>query len=135
MDKLIAIYRYKNPYNELEQSKGSYYLLHLLTDEGALKPELMHRYCQEFDVDKPQGEVGFGPFESVDEITKFCFHISEDLRLPYIGLHSMDEFNTILEESSKVSDLLEALSSGGNILENIAITQRKTFLQRVFDRS
>ncbi|WP_372653984.1 hypothetical protein [Halobacteriovorax sp.] len=134
MDKLIAIYRFKNPANDLNYSKGSYYLLHVLTNEGAVKPDLLEKFCHDYDVENPAEEIGLGPFESVDDITKFCFYICDELRLPYVGLLSMDEFNSIIEESSKVSDLLEALHSDGNLIENISITQKKSFFQKVFDR-
>ncbi|PIK16493.1 hypothetical protein [Halobacteriovorax sp. JY17] len=135
MDKLIAIYRYKSPMNDLSHSQGSYYLLHVLTNEGAIKPEQLEKYCYEFNVQNPENEIGLGPFISVDEITKFCFYICDEMKLPYISLHSMDEFNSIIEESSKVSDLLDSLNNRGNLIENISVTQRKSFLQKVFDRT
>lgn len=135
MDKLIAIYRFKNPTNDHNYSKGSYYLLHVLTNEGAIKSEQLEKFCYEYNVENPSDEIGLGPFESVDEITKFCFYICDELKLPYIGLHSMDEFNSIIEESSKVSDLMDSLHSDGNLIENISVTQKKSFLQKVFDRN
>lgn len=135
MDKLIAIYRYKNPTSDLDRTVGSYYLLHLLTDEGAIKPEQLEKYCHEFNVNDPKDEIGLGPFESVDDITKFCFYICDEMRLPFVSLHSMEEFNSIIEDSSKVNDLLDSLHNGGNLIENISITQKKSLFQKVFDRS
>ena len=134
MDKLIAIYRYKSPRSDFSHNEGSYYLLHLLTDEGAIKPEYLEKYCSEYNVQNPEDEIGLGPFLSVDEITKFCFYICDEMKLPYVSLHSMDEFNSIIEESSKVSDLMDSLHNTGNLIENISITQKKSLFQKVFDR-
>lgn len=133
MEKLIAIYKHRPQVSLVSNLEGGFYLINVLSSTGPLKREFIEKLYGDFFVTREISDE-FGPFESLEELSKFCFSICDELKLPYITLHSLEEFNTLIEESSSVNDLLEGLKSNGNLLENISITQKKSFFERVLNR-
>ncbi len=134
MEKLIAIYKHRNQISDLSNLEGGFYLVNVLSSTGPLKRDFIEKLYSNFFVTR-EADGELGPFESLEDLSKFCFTICDELKLPYITLHSLDEFNTIIEDSSNVSELMSALRNGGNLLENISITQRRSFFERVLNRN
>mgnify|MGYP000542505734 CR=1 FL=1 len=134
MEKLIAIYKHRAQFSDSSSLEGGFYLINVLSSNGPLKREFVEKLYSNFFVTREVGSE-LGPFESLEDLSKFCFTICDELKLPYITLHSLEEFNAVIEESSNVSELVNALRDGGNLLENISITQKKSLFERVLNRS
>ncbi|OUR96359.1 hypothetical protein A9Q84_08365 [Halobacteriovorax marinus] len=134
MNKLIAIYKYKSHVVEGELSGGAYFLMSMLSEDGPLEKNLLDKISNDFFLVSSTVGEDYGPFESLEDLSKFCFSICTELKSPYVTLHSLEEFNALIEKSANLTELLSDLQSEGNLLENVAITQKKSLMQRVFDR-
>lgn len=135
MEKLVAIYKYKSHQIDGELSGGAYFLMSILSSEGPLKKEFLDKMTNDFFLVSSSEGSDYGPFESLEDLSKFCFSVCTELKLPYVTLHSLDELNGIIEKSATVGELVSSLQVEGNLLENVAITQKKSLIQRVFDRT
>ena len=134
MEKLIAIYKHRAQLSDISDLEGGFYLINVLSSTGPLKRDFIEKVYNEFFVARSVSK-DIGPFDSLEDLSKFCFKICDELKLPYITLHSLEEFNSVVEESSNLSELLSGLKNGGNLLENVSITQKKSFFERVLNRS
>ncbi|WP_127714867.1 hypothetical protein [Halobacteriovorax sp. HLS] len=130
MDKLIAIYKHRTEFNSKDRSAAGFYLINVISSSGPLKKDFLDKIYADFFLTR-ENEDEFGPFESLEDLSKFGFAICDELKLPYISLHSLEEFNGLIEDSSNLTELLEGLNCRGNILENLAVTQKKSFFERV----
>lgn len=57
-------------------------------------------------------------FFDEEELTKFAYDLSEQFKQDKVCLISPESFNTTLEASNKVTDLIDQFIVHGNILEN-----------------
>jgi hypothetical protein len=134
MEKLIAIYKHRTQLSDVSDLEGGFYLINILSSTGPLKRDFIEKIYSEFFVARSKTK-DIGPFDSLEELSKFCFKICDELKLPFITLHSLEEFNTVVEESSNLTELLSGLKNGGNLLENVSVSQKKSFFDRVLHRS
>jgi hypothetical protein len=133
MEKLIAIYKHRNQISDSPNLEGGFYLVNVLSSNGPLKRDFIEKLYSNYFVTR-EASSELGPFESLEDLSKFCFSICDELKLPYITLHSLEEFNTLIEDSSDVKSLLDSLKNGGNLLENVAITQKKSLFDKVLNK-
>ena len=135
IEYVVGIYNYFNPYPE-DGAESFYYMLYLLDEkemlenEGALKlfderftsPELVGHKA-------PPNTVG--PFISLEKLNQYAFALCEEVNASQVGLLSVSEYNTMLENSQQAGDFHRDLLEKGNVMENIE-RKKKGFLSRFF---
>ncbi len=129
---IIGIYNYQNL---VVGEEPAYYLLFLFNENGCLEHDfLMSLYEDLFSSNRVSEQSQFiGPFDGLDSVNKFAFKICDELSSPKITLHSVEEYNVLMEKSSNVNELEESLFSGGNVIENLDINSKKNIFSKIFN--
>ena len=135
IEYIVGIYNYFNPYPE-EGHESYYYLLYLLDEKGLLEKESANKLFSErfstpeiADLKAPLNTVG--PFISLETLNQYAFALCEDLNAARVSLLSVQEYNTLLENSQQASEFHRDLLEKGNVLENIE-RKKKGLLSRFF---
>jgi hypothetical protein len=129
-DYLIGVFQYFDPFPE-EERGPSYYLLYLLDQKGVLeKDEAVKIFQEKFKVDVLKSKW-LGPFDSLDDLNQFAFFLCEKLDAQKISLLSVQEYNTLLEQTLQASDFHRDLLVKGNVFENID-KKEKGFFKKLF---
>jgi len=134
IEYIVGVYHYLNPFPE-ENADSSYYLLYLLDEKGILERETAEQLFQ----DKFKPEIGeakappktIGPFDSIDRLNQYAFALCEELNAARVSLLSVNEYNSLLENSNQASEFHRDLLEKGNVMENIE-RKKKGLLSRLF---
>jgi len=128
---IIGVYNYQRL---SVNSEPAYYLLFLFNENGCLDLEVLSSlYTDTFSNSMDNEETNFiGPFDGLDSLNKFAFKICDETSSSKITLHSVEEYNALMENVSTVSDLEESLFSGGNVIENLDIDSKKGLFSKIF---
>lgn len=134
---IVGIYNYINCSPELS-ADSAYYLLYLLDEKGLLdRASALKLYEERFKSslassdEQTNGLKMIGPFESTDQLSQFAFQLCEELNAEKVSLLSVQDYNTLLENSHSASDFYRDLLQKGNVMENIE-RKKKGFLSRFF---
>jgi hypothetical protein len=131
---VVGIYNFFNPYPE-DGSESFYYMLYLLDEKGLLESEgaaklFLDRFSSvETGTKTPANTIG--PFVNLERLNQFAFALCEDLNASQVSLLSVQEYNTLLENSQNATDFHRDLLEKGNIMENIE-RKKKGLLSRFF---
>lgn len=135
IEYIVGIYNYYNPRPE-EGTDPYYYMMYLLDEKGLLDTEgaiklFEDRFFNESvrDIKAPPHVIG--PFLSLESINQYAFALCEELNAARVSLMSVEEYNTLLENSQLASDFHRDLLEKGNVMENIE-RKKKGFLSRFF---
>lgn len=135
IEYIVGIYNNFNPFPE-EGEEAHFYLLYLLDEKGLLEKEgakalFKERFLSEHleGVKTPPSMIG--PFLSLDNVNQFAFALCEELNAARVSLLSVEEYNTMLENSQLAHDFHRDLLEKGNVMENIE-RKKKGFLGRFF---
>lgn len=135
IEYIVGIYNFFNPFPE-EGQESFYYLLYLLDEKGILEKDLAHKlFSERFTTEEIAGlkppHNTIGPFVSLESLNQYSFALCEELNAAKISLLSVQEYNTLLDESQQASDFHRDLLEKGNVMENIE-RKKKGFLTRFF---
>jgi hypothetical protein len=135
IEYILGIYNFYNPFPEDGQD-SYYYLLYLLDEKGILEREAAltifnERFTSEDLVGLKTPDNSIGPFISLEKVNQYAFALCEELNAAKISLLSVQEYNSLLENSQVASDFHHDLLTKGNVMENIERKQ-KGFLSRFF---
>lgn len=134
MDKVfnegvVGVYHYKTA--SVEEG-GLYYLSTLFCDSGVLeKNHIQELFEHEYSTKIHPGEA-VGPFDGLDDLNRFAFRVCEEFDFSFISLHSVEQYNSSLQEVSDSAELIEKLLSEGNIIQNIE-RKKKGFFNKFFN--
>ncbi len=134
---IIGIYDYINVTPE-RNSDQACYILYLMDERGLLDRVMPLKIYEEFFKtqlanDDQLANVSnlIGPFGSTDLLNQYAFKLCEELNAEKISLHSVQEYNLLLESTQMASDFHRDLLIKGNVMENIE-RKKKGFLNRFF---
>lgn len=131
---IIGIYNYLNANPEIH-SDSAYYLLYLLDEKGLLDRSAAHKlYDERFKSELTSADIQqnmIGPFANTEALNQFAFQLCEGLNAEKVSLLSVQEYNTLLENTQTASDFHRDLLEKGNVMENIE-RKKKGFLRRFF---
>jgi hypothetical protein len=130
IDYLVGVYSFFNPFPE-DETGSAYYLLHLLDQRGVLEKNDAKKLFTETYPHFELKSKFLGPFESIDTLNQFSFMLCEKLDAQKISLLSVQEYNSLLEQTQQASDFHRDLLEKGNVLENID-KKEKGFLKKLF---
>lgn len=135
IEYIVGIYNYYNPRPE-EGTDPYYYMMYLLDEKGLLEIEGAQKLFEErfyhesvHDIKAPPQVIG--PFLSLETINQYAFALCEELNAARVSLMSVEEYNTLLENSQLALDFHRDLLEKGNVMENIE-RKKKGFLSRFF---
>lgn len=129
-DYLIGVYQYFDPFPE-EERGAAFYLLYLLDQKGLLeKNEAIKFFKERYPADDHQSKW-IGPFPSLDVLNQFAFFLCEKLDAQKISLVSVQDYNSLLEQTVQATDFHRDLLLKGNVLENID-KKEKGFFKKLF---
>lgn len=134
IEYIVGVYHYMNPFPE-ENADSSYFLLYLLDERGMLEREA----AEKLYIDRFKPEIGeakapaktIGPFDSIDRLNQYAFALCEELNAARVSLLSVQEYNSLLENSNQASEFHHDLLEKGNVMENIE-RKKKGFISRLF---
>jgi len=134
---IVGVFNYINAFPELH-SESAFYILYLLDEKGLLdKTSAIKLYNERFKTadaigDEPiSGPKMIGPFESTDLLNQYAFQLCEQFNAEKVSLLSVQEYNSLLENTQTASDFHRDLLEKGNVMENIE-RKKKGFLSRFF---
>lgn len=134
---IVGVFNYINAFPELH-SESAYYILYLLDEKGLLdKTSAIKLYNERFksadaiDDGPLSGSKMIGPFESTDLLNQYAFQLCEEFNAEKVSLLSVQEYNSLLENTQTASDFHRDLLEKGNVMENIE-RKKKGFLSRFF---
>ncbi|MGZ3787617.1 MAG: hypothetical protein ACXVLQ_03800 [Bacteriovorax sp.] len=134
IEYIVGVYNYVNAFPELN-SDSAYYLLYLLDEKGLLDKSIAHKlYDEHFKSELSSANIHqnmIGPFDSTDHLNQFAFQLCEEMNAQKVSILSVQEYNTLLENSHSASDFHRDLLLKGNVMENIE-RKKKGFLSRFF---
>jgi hypothetical protein len=130
IDYIIGVYQYFNPFPE-DESGSAYYLLYLLDQRGLLEKSDAIKLFQEKYPNETLKSKWLGPFDSVDNLNQFAFILCEKLNARKINLLSVQEYNSLLEQTINASDFHQHIIEMGNVFENID-RKEKGFFKKLF---
>lgn len=135
-DSILAIYDYFNESYVTEKTVdskegASYYLLYVVDRTGLInQDELMKMYRDLHGAKRSSYYVG--PFESLESLNQFAFHVCQNWNADKICLVSAAEYNEILgRDVMDISSFKENMFSKANCLKNIE-HKKKGFLGKIF---
>lgn len=135
IEYIVGVYNSFNPFPE-EGDESYFYLLYLLDEKGLLEKEgaqklFKERFLSEHleGIKSPTNMIG--PFLALDNVNQFAFALCEELNAAQVSLLSVNEYNSLLENSQLASDFHRDLLEKGNVMENIE-RKKKGFLSRFF---
>ena len=134
IEYIVGVYNFFNPYPE-DVDESYYYMLYLLDEKGLLEKEgamklFLERFASE-EVGTKAPLNAIGPFVSQERLNQFAFAFCEELNAAQVSLLSVQEYNTLLENSLQAIDFHRDLLEKGNVMENIE-RKKKGFLSRFF---
>lgn len=135
IEYIVGVYNFYNPFPEDGQD-SHYYMLYLLDEKGMLEREAAftifnERFTSEELAGLKTPPNTIGPFLSLEKINQYAFALCEELNAAKISLLSVQEYNSLLENSQIAIDFHHDLLTKGNVMENIERKQ-KGFLSRFF---
>ncbi|MBC7713900.1 MAG: hypothetical protein H7177_11205 [Rhizobacter sp.] len=134
IDYVVGIYNFFNPYPE-DGDESFYYMLYLLDEKGLLEKEgavklFLDRFTSvEAGTKSPVNTIG--PFVNLERLNQYAFALCEELNAAQVSLLSVQEYNTLLENSQQATEFHRDLLEKGNVMENIE-RKKKGFLSRFF---
>ena len=134
---IVGIYTYVN--NSVlggDSSHSSYYLSYLFTDSGLVDREYLHDlYGQTYTLGEIQRHDNYiGPFDDLDALNKFSFKVCDELKADRIVLHTLEEYNSIMESVHSVTNLKERLITEGNVIENLEMKNKTGLFGKFFNK-
>jgi hypothetical protein len=134
IEYIVGIYNYVNPSPDLG-NESAFYLLYLLDEKGMLERDIAEKlFAMNFDeVGKDAEKIpgAIGPFLSLDKVNQYAFALCEELNAAKVSLLSVEEYNTLFENTQLAPDFHRDLLEKGNVMENIE-RKKKGFLGRFF---
>lgn len=134
IEYIVGVYNFTNPHPELG-GESAYYLLYLLDEKGLLEKETASKLFKDrFDEAGTTAEAiagAIGPFLSLDKVNQYAFSLCEELNAAKVSLMSVEEYNSLFENTQLASDFHRDLLEKGNVMENIE-RKKKGFLGRFF---
>tara|TARA_R110002049_G_scaffold101334_2_gene245898 strand:+ start:251 stop:640 length:390 start_codon:yes stop_codon:yes gene_type:complete len=116
------------------QLQGHYYLIHFINNHGSVDAEIAWTIFDElFGRRESIYPQYFGPFNGLDDVTKFCFRICDEASEPQVNLMSLEDFNEVLEASSTVEVLRQRLPTLGTIIANPDADNKKGLFGKLFN--
>ncbi len=116
------------------QLQGHYYLIHFINSHGSVDGEIAWSIFDDlFGRKETSYPQYFGPFNGLDDVTKFCFRICDEAAEPQVNLMSLQEFNEVLEASTTVEILKQRLPSLGTIIANPDADAKKGLFGKLFN--
>lgn len=134
---IVGIYTYIN--NSVlvgGNTNSSYYLSYLFSDSGLIDREyLQDLYGQTYTLAEIHRHDNYiGPFDDLDALNKFSFKVCDELRADRIVLHTLEEYNSIMESVHSVSNLKERLITDGNVIENLEVKNKISLFDKFFNK-
>jgi hypothetical protein len=135
IEYIVGVYNFYNPFPEDGQD-SHYYMLYLLDEKGILEREAAliifnERFTSEELAGLKTPPNTIGPFLSLEKVNQYAFALCEELNAAKISLLSVQEYNSLLENSQLAIDFHHDLLTKGNVMDNIERKQ-KGFLSRFF---
>ena len=116
------------------QLQGHYYLIHFIHAHGSVEADLGWGIYEELFGRKNSNYPQYlGPFDGLDDITKFCFRICDEAAEPQVNILSLQEFNQVIEASATIDVLKERLPTLGNIISNPDADAKKGLFGKLFN--
>ncbi len=135
-DTVFAIYKYlTNDGLEGEQGEPSYYLIRVFDNTGRVDDETLFSLFHDAYPEIPvmEGAKYVGPFPNLTVVNKFSFGLCEELDADRICLLSVLDYNSIIDNTSNVSELSSKMLEVGSVIENIEKEERgKGLLNKFF---
>lgn len=135
VEYIVGIYNNYNPTPE-DPSMIGYYFLYLLDQKGLLDIDDARKiFMDKYNLNEMSDALKMrriGPFESVDVLNQFAFHLCEQLNAEKISLLSVQEYNSLLEANQSAQEFHNELLEKGNVIQNIE-RKKKGFLSRIFN--
>tara|TARA_R110000868_G_scaffold42895_3_gene144671 strand:- start:5259 stop:5648 length:390 start_codon:yes stop_codon:yes gene_type:complete len=114
--------------------QGQFYIVHFVHSHGGVDSEMVWTLYEEIfgrkDSIFPQY---FGPFESLEALTKFCFRVCDETDEPQVNILTLEEFNQLIESSTNTTILKERLPSLGNVIANPDASSKKGLFGKLFN--
>ncbi len=115
------------------QLQGLFYIVHFVHPHGSIEHELVWSLYDEMCGHKTSTFPQFyGPFEGLEQMTKFCFRICDETNEPQVNLVTLEEFNQLVESATHIHLLRERLGSLGNIIANPDAVSKKGLFGKLF---
>src|SRR5690606_32445979 len=85
---------------------GSFYIIHFVHSHGSIDHELVWSLFDEmFGKKTSQLPQYYGPFDSLEQLTQFCFRLCDETREAQVNLLTLEEFNQVIESSTHIHTL------------------------------
>lgn len=114
--------------------QGHYYIIHFVHSHGSVDSELVWGLYEEiFGRKTSPFPQYFGPFESLEALTKFCFRVCDETDEPQVNILTLEEFNQLIESSTNTTNLKERLPLLGNVIANPDASSKKGLFGKLFN--
>lgn len=109
--------------------QGIYCVLDAIDETGQFDFSMLKKYIED-DENGLSSEASLGRFLDVEQMTKICFQVCQDIDASRLILLSVDDYNEAIKNASDLSELKKNLKSYGNSLVNI--DRKRGFFKRIF---
>lgn len=133
MNALIVIYGPSSTSVEGQKGTLGLEIYHIFNTKGLIDEDLLHRYyedvCGTEVTALSHGCVGY--FSDGSQVQRFCFQLCQHLNHDGVNLLTVKQYNDILMSCHLAEDLPQALSRGGEYIENVDV-HKKGFFDSLF---
>ena len=126
-DTICFIYNYLT----LKRKIQAYYIVGFFSEGGELKRDRLHKSYEEMFHSTSDNEY-IGPFQSLDDIRKYCFALCDYLNAQNSQILSVEEYNVMIENVTNRSEFAKQILLFGDSLLNPSHKKRKHFFQDFF---
>lgn len=113
MSKLFAVYMKSN-----ENDLIKYRILYFFNELGTLNPIELVKCFEGIYGKKIENETLIGTFESFEELSRYCFSVSDYYNARSVNIVSIEEFNFLIEKSSNISEFVSHVENTGEQMKN-----------------
>lgn len=114
--------------------QGQYYIIHFVYQHGSIESELIwNAYEDAFGRNQTNFPQYYGPFDSLESLTKFCFKVCDETDQDQVNIVSLEEFNQLIESTPSVSAIRERLPAIGNVITNPDASSKKGLFGKLFN--
>ena len=129
-ESIICIYTFSD---NLGERDSAYYVSYAYNSRGILDQEMIEKiYDQTAKQEIEWRGEQFGPFDDLTGLNKFAYNLTQEFKAAGVGVLSVDEYNSCLDQSSDSIELKKKIFESSNKIENPDFKNDKGLLSKIF---